>query len=159
VHFEDGRTCALVLVGRVPADGEVAATIDRLGLGDRVVVTGYVPDADVAALIGNAVVFAFPSRYEGFGLPVLEAQLLGVPVVASNAASIPEVAGDGALLFDPRSVAEIVSALATTLGEADVRADLVRRGRTNAARFSWERAARATREVYRESFVGSPGAA
>jgi len=158
-HLEDGRACALVLVGRVPADGKIAATIDRLGLGDRVVVTGYVADADIAVLIGNAVVFAFPSRYEGFGLPVLEAQLLGVPVVASNAASIPEVAGDGALLFDPRSAAEIASALATTLGEADVRDDLVRRGRMNAARFSWERAAQATREVYRESFLGSPGAA
>ncbi|MEJ7720794.1 MAG: glycosyltransferase [Ilumatobacteraceae bacterium] len=106
------------------------------------VVTGYVADADIAVLIGNAVVFAFPSRYEGFGLPVLEAQLLGVPVVASSAASIPEVAGDGALLFDPRSAG----------GDRKCAGDNARRGR----RARRPRAARAHER--RQVLVGASGA-
>ena len=104
--LDDDLDWRLVLVGHVPDDGEVAAAIARHGIGDRVVTTGWVADADVPALVRNAAVFAFPSIYEGFGMPALDAQAAGVPLACSNAAALPEVAGDGALYFDPMSTEE-----------------------------------------------------
>lgn len=136
----------LVLIGHLDAD--VRAQTDRSGTAQRVVTTGYVPDADVLPLIGGAAVFAFPSVYEGFGLPVLDAQTMGVPVVCSGVASLPEVAGDGAVFFDPHSVDAITNALDRVLDDAGLRQRLVENGRNNAARFSWSRAAAETLRTY-----------
>ena len=108
---------------------------------------GFVPGGELPALYRSAALFAFPSHYEGFGLPILEAMASGVPVACSNLSSMPEVAGDAALLFDPSSVEEIEEALAIGLLDEERRDDLIRRGLERASRFSWESTARRTLEV------------
>jgi alpha-1,3-rhamnosyl/mannosyltransferase len=110
--------------------------------GDRVRLLGFVDEADLPALYRNAALFAFPSLYEGFGLPVLEAMACGVPVVCSNGSSLPEVAGDAALLVDPLDADGLAEAMARVLEDADLRREMVARGEEQAARFTWERAAR-----------------
>jgi glycosyltransferase involved in cell wall biosynthesis len=115
----------------------------------RVVLTGRVDDAALDALYRGADAFCYPSLYEGFGLPVLEAMARGVPVICSNATSLPEVAGDAAILVDPRSVDGLVAAIAGLLRDEAERRRLSSAGRTRAAGFSWERTARETAEAYR----------
>jgi glycosyltransferase involved in cell wall biosynthesis len=110
--------------------------------GDRVRILGFVDDADLPALYRSAALFAFPSLYEGFGLPVLEAMACGVPVVCSNASSLPEVAGDAALLVDPFDVDGIADLMARALRDRELAMDLVERGLAQASRFTWERSAR-----------------
>jgi glycosyltransferase involved in cell wall biosynthesis len=109
---------------------------------------GHVPREDLAALYSLARVCAYPSLYEGFGLPVAEAMACGCPVVTSNVSSLPEVAGDAAVLVDPASVDAIAAGIARLWTDDAGRADLVRRGRERARRFTWERAARETAAVY-----------
>ena len=138
---------SLVLVGHLPEKPTFRAELEQAG-SDRVTFTGYLPEPEVQALIANASLFAFPSLYEGFGMPILDAQHAGVPIACSNAAALPEVAGDGAYLFDPYSVEAIADALKACLLDTDLRADLVRKGYANAARFSWDKAARETLSVY-----------
>jgi glycosyltransferase involved in cell wall biosynthesis len=99
----------------------------------------------------NALIFAFPSVYEGFGLPVIDAQARGVPVACSAVAAVPEVAGDGALYFDPHSIPEMAGALRRCFDEPALRRDLIERGYENVRRFSWERAAEQTLGVYRDA--------
>ncbi|NIN63988.1 MAG: glycosyltransferase [Anaerolineae bacterium] len=122
--------------------------LSELGLGDEVVLPGFVPDRDLPALYGAADLFVFPSFYEGFGLPVLEAMACGVPVVTSNTSSLPEVAGDAAVLIDPSSVDELVTAMRAVLENHELRAELRAKGLKQAARFSWEKAAKETLAVY-----------
>jgi glycosyltransferase involved in cell wall biosynthesis len=109
---------------------------------------GWTSDEELEGLYGLCVAFAFPSLYEGFGLPVLEAMMRGVPVACSDRSSLPEVAGDAALLFDPEDAGSIASVLERLLGDADLRASLALKGRSQAARFSWATAARLTAESY-----------
>ena len=109
---------------------------------NRVRVLGFVEDRDLPALYRGASLFAFPSLYEGFGLPVLEAMACGVPVVCSDVSSLPEVAGDAPLLVDPLATDDLAEAMARALEEADLRQGMIARGLAQAARFSWERAAR-----------------
>jgi glycosyltransferase involved in cell wall biosynthesis len=116
--------------------------------GGRVRVLGFVDDADLPALFRNAVLFAFPSLYEGFGLPVLEAMACGVPVVCSNASSLPEVAGDAALMVDPLDTDGLAEAMVRTLEDADLRREMIDRGLTQTARFTWEGAARQLLDVF-----------
>ena len=99
----------------------------------------YVPLALLVTLIRGARAVLFPSLYEGFGLPVLEAMVLGTPVVTSRESSIPEVAGDAALLVDPYSTDEIAAAIRTIVDDADLRAELARRGLVQAKKFSVDR--------------------
>jgi FkbM family methyltransferase len=108
----------------------------------------WVSDADMEGLYQAATLLAFPSLAEGFGLPVLEAMRRGLPVACSNATSLPEIAGDAALLFDPRDRGAMRDAVARLLDDAALRDDLARRGREQAARFSWEAAGAATGRVY-----------
>ena len=115
----------------------------------RVVLTGYVSDDEKRALLAGATVLAYPSRYEGFGFPVLEGFSAGVPVLTSSVASLPEVAGDSALLVDPNDVDAIADGLARLFGDAGLRERLVGAGRERLATFSWPRAAGATAEVLR----------
>jgi glycosyltransferase involved in cell wall biosynthesis len=107
----------------------------------RVRFLGFVDDADLPALYRGAKLFAFPSFYEGFGLPVLEAMACGVPVVCSNTSSLPEVAGDAALLVDPNDEDALAAAIQRALEDEDLRQKMVARGLAQAARFTWERAA------------------
>ncbi len=120
------------------------------GLEGEVVFPGFVPDDDLPALYGGADLFLFPSLYEGFGLPPLEAMACGAPVVCSDVSSLPEVVGDAALLVPPLEVRAWAEALRRLLGDADLRADLQARGLARAREFSWARAARATVEVYQQ---------
>jgi glycosyltransferase involved in cell wall biosynthesis len=110
--------------------------------GDRVRILGFVDEADLPALYRNAALFAFPSLYEGFGLPVLEAMACGTPVVCSNVSSLPEVAGDAALLVDPLDTGSIAEAMACVLQDVGLQRDMIARGRSQAAQFTWKKAAR-----------------
>lgn len=125
----------------------------ELGLEEEVIFPGFVPDEDLPAIYSAAELLAFPSLYEGFGLPVLEAMACGTPVVCSNTSSLPEVAGDAALLIPPQDVRAWVEALERVVRDASLRAALRRRGLEQAARFTWERAARRTLEIYREAYA------
>lgn len=127
---------------------ETFATATRLGLGDDVIFTGYVEDADLPALYNAATALAMPSRYEGFGLPVVEAMACGTPVVCSDASSLPEVAGDAALLVPPGDVRGWAEALSRIVADVGLRAALREKGLKQAARFSWDRAAQQTSRVY-----------
>jgi glycosyltransferase involved in cell wall biosynthesis len=124
-----------------------------LGLEDEVIFTGFVPEADLPALYSAAELFVFPSLYEGFGLPVLEAMACGTAVVASNASSVPEVSGDAALLVDPTSVVDLTRAIETVLENSVLREELKRKGPKQASKFSWDKAAQQTLEVYRSVLV------
>ena len=124
-----------------------------LGLEGEVVLTGYVPDEDVPALLNAAEVFAFPSEFEGFGLPPLEAMACGVPVVCSNAASLPEVVGDAGLQLPPREVHAWVAALDGVLSDSRLRSELRARGLARAGRFTWDLAAKRTLEVYHSAMA------
>jgi glycosyltransferase involved in cell wall biosynthesis len=142
---------SLVLVGDPGfAHASVLAQIDELGLAGAVVLPGYTDDADMPAIYGAADLLAFPSLYEGFGLPVLEAMSAGCPVLTSNVSSLPEIAGDAALLVDPTSVEEIDAGIERALTDAALRAGLVERGLRQAAKFSWARAAAEHLRLYRE---------
>jgi glycosyltransferase involved in cell wall biosynthesis len=141
------RRPSLVLPGYpTPHEAELRARAAHLGL--QVAFPAWVPDADLEGLYALAAAFVFPSLAEGFGLPVLEAMARGVPVACSDRSSLPEVAGDAALLFDPTDPAAITRAIERLLGDAELAAELARRGRLRAARFTWERAARETLAVY-----------
>jgi glycosyltransferase involved in cell wall biosynthesis len=130
---------------------DLFAQAARLGLTDRIIFPGYVAAADLPALLSGALAFVFPSLYEGFGIPVLEAGACGVPVITSNTSSLPEVAGDAALLVDPHDVDAIADAMYRLVTDADLRAELTRRGQENIKRFSWEKCARETLAVLVEA--------
>jgi glycosyltransferase involved in cell wall biosynthesis len=129
----------------------------RAAAARRIRFLGHVPDEVVPALMRGCDLFVFPSLYEGFGLPPLEAMACGAPVVTSAVSSIPEVVGDAALKVDPGKTAEIASAMDRVLNDAALRADLKARGIERARQFSWRRTAEETRSVY-ESVLGTPQA-
>jgi glycosyltransferase involved in cell wall biosynthesis len=126
---------------------EIFRQVEDLGLEKEVVFTGYVPEGDLPALLSGARLFVFPSLYEGFGLPVLEAMACGTPVVCSDASSLPEVAGDAAVLVDPLDVEGLAAAMERVLDDKELRANLIDRGFEQARKFSWERCARETLDV------------
>ena len=130
----------LVLVG--PRGWEFDEILERAGaLDERVKLLGHVPDDDLAALYALCDVFCYPSLYEGFGLPLLEAMSAGAPSITSNLSSLPEVGGDAVAYVDPTSVDEILAALVHLLDSPEEREALSVRARQNAAAFSWERTA------------------
>jgi glycosyltransferase involved in cell wall biosynthesis len=126
---------------------EILVQVRKLGLEDRVVLTGYVPDDDLPALLSGALAFVYPSLYEGFGFPVLEAMACDTPVVCSDVSSLPEVAGDAALLVDPLDVEGMAEALARVIADEGLRRDLAARGARQMQRFSWQRCAEDTLHV------------
>ncbi len=141
----------VLLGGSGAAAAEVSAEIDRLGLARRVVRPGRVPAADRDGLYRVATVLAFPSAYEGFGAPVLEAMALGCPVVAADATALPEVVGDAGMLVDPGSVDAWRDALARLLDDDQERRLLVAAGHRRAAAFTASESARALLDAYRLS--------
>jgi glycosyltransferase involved in cell wall biosynthesis len=130
---------------------------ESLSVADDVVFCGPLPDESLPALYRSASAVAYPSLYEGFGLPILEAMATGIPVVTSNRSSMAEVAGDAALLVDPESAEEIASALAQALTDDALRSRLSAQGLARAHEFTWERTARATVAVYEEVAGGGQG--
>jgi glycosyltransferase involved in cell wall biosynthesis len=117
-------------------------TIETLGLQDAVRMLGYVDEIDLAALYTGADVFAFPSLYEGFGFPVLEAMACGTPVVTSNTSSLPEAAGEAALLVSPSDTEALCEALYEAITDTGTRVRLTRLGFEQCRRFSWDDSAR-----------------
>ena len=123
---------------------------EALGLENVVRFLGPVPEADLPALYSGATLFVFPSLYEGFGLPVLEAMACGTPVVCSNTSSLPEIVGEAALTFDPLDVTEMAAKIEEALHDEALREEMRGKGLQQAAKFSWERTAQETLKVYRE---------
>ncbi len=144
----------LVLVGgRGWADDEIFAAIEKLGLHEHVIWAGYAPADDLPLWYNSADVFAFPSLYEGFGMPLLEAMACGTPVVTSTAACLPEVAGDAALIVPPDDADALADALQRALTDRAVRQTLRANGLARAAAFTWEDTARRTAAVYRQTLT------
>ena len=138
----------LVLVGPEKSGGQdVRAAIQRLGIGDRVELVGHVERDELAALYRGAACLVFPSRYEGFGLPIVEAMASGTPVVAARAGAVPEVAGDAAVLVEPGDPVALAGGIERALAD---RERLVAAGLERAKRYSWVETARQTLDVYRE---------
>ena len=133
----------------------IFARLKELGVEDRVRFTGYIPDDDLPGLISAASALVMPSKYEGFGLPVLEAMACGTPVIASNASSLPEVGGDAVLYAPPDDVRTWVEAIHRVLEDEALRVSLREKGLRQAAKFRWDIAARQTAEVYSEVGVVS----
>jgi glycosyltransferase involved in cell wall biosynthesis len=145
----------LVIIGdtlsQFPA---VRQTVIRSRVEHMVRFLGFVPFETLRCFYQSAAAFVFPSRYEGFGLPPLEAMACGAPVVTSNVSSLPEVVGDAAVLVNPENVFDIVRGIRDVLLDEPLRAELIRRGREQASRFSWSRTARQVLEIYREAARG-----
>lgn len=133
--------------------GDVKREIGKSEFRERIRVLSYVEQKYLPALYGCASVFVFPSIYEGFGLPPLEAMACGTPVAVSNVSSLPEVVGDAALLFDPHDPDSIVSALAKILSDRKKAEGLSELGIERAKIFSWDKTAEITLDVYRKNFV------
>lgn len=148
---EVARDCQLAIVGGSGRDyGHVVAEISRHGLEDAVHITGHVTEERLEQLYRHALIFAFPSLNEGFGLPPLEAMARGVPVVAAAAGSLPEVLGDAALYCDPFDPEDIAGALSKIASDKLLRVRLSEAGSRRVEQFTWEKTALATLEIYRE---------
>jgi glycosyltransferase involved in cell wall biosynthesis len=132
----------------------VRGAIAELGLRDRVHMLGFVPDELLPSLYGGADALIFPSLFEGFGLPIIEAQAVGVPVAAAGVSSIPEVAGDAALLFDPHDTQDMAAAVRSVATDGAVREDLRAKGLENVQRFTWHESARRSLAILEELSCG-----
>jgi glycosyltransferase involved in cell wall biosynthesis len=139
----------LVLAGkRGWLDTEIFQTAERNALGNDILFTDYVPERDLAGLYSGALCFVYPSYFEGFGLPVVEAMQCGVPVIAGNRTSLPEVVGEAGLLFDPFDTQALVNALAQVIDDSECRAELRSKGIERAKSFDWKTTARLTLGAY-----------
>lgn len=141
----------LVLAGEDHLGIELAQVGRDAGIGDRLRVLGFVPDADLPALYHAAEIFVYPSDYEGFGIPVLEAMAAGTPAVTLDNSALGEVAGDAAVLLPSGGVDELAGALARLGADPGLRAEYAARGRERSARFTWAETARRTLESLREA--------
>lgn len=152
---EAGDPVQLVLAGRrTPLTQGIDETIAELDLKPHVIEIGYVPDEDLPHLYSAAHCFVFPTLWEGFGIPVIEAMACGTPVITSNLSSLPEVSGDAALLVDPYQVDDIAGAMLRLWREPALASSMRERGLVNARRFSWDETARQTMAIYHEAAQG-----
>ena len=146
------RDLHLVVIGDVISEHpEVRQTVIKSRVEHMVRFLGFVPLETLRCFYEAAAAFVFPSQHEGFGLPPLEAMACGAPVVVSNVSSLPEVVGDAAVLVNPENVFDIARGIGDVLLDERLRADLIRRGREQARRFSWDRTARQVLDIYREA--------
>jgi glycosyltransferase involved in cell wall biosynthesis len=145
----DGVDARVVRTGQ-SLGGDDRALVERLGISSSIVELGAVSDADIPALYNAVDLLLFPSLYEGFGWPPLEAMASGTPVVSSRAGSLDEIVGDAALTADPDDIEALVKHAAAALTDRETRASLIDRGLRHAARFRWERTAWQMLEVYRD---------
>ena len=148
----------LVKVGESGRSGEFRQNtlkkLDSLGITQDVIFTNHIPELDLAHYYSSAQLLAYPPLYEGFGLPPLEAMTCGCPVVTSNTSSLPEVVGEAGIMVNPYDTDSLVKAMRQVLTNDELRADMVRKGLERAKKFSWEKAARQTQEVYNEVASG-----
>ena len=141
----------LVLVGKCAwLYDETLRTLDELGVRDSVILTGYVPESDLPALYSSALCFVYPSYFEGFGLPPLEAMKCGAPVIVGNRTSLPEVVGDAGLTVDPFDIDAIAGAIRKLMNDSTLRATLSQKGQERASAFTWRDTARQTLRIYQE---------
>ena len=141
----------LVLVGkRAWLYDETTRVLAESGLKESVILTGYVPESDLPALYSGALCFVYPSYFEGFGLPPLEAMKCGAPVIVGNKTSLPEVVGDAALTVDPYDVSSIAGAIERLVNDSDLRRELSVKGRSRAETFDWRETARRTLQIYEQ---------
>jgi len=151
VKRDPSITQSLVIAGKKGwLYDSIFEVVKALHLEDEVIFTGFVDDEDLPALYSQADLFVYPSLYEGFGLPPLEAIVCGTPVLTSNCSSLPEVVGDAGLLVDPKNVDEIAKGILQVLKNRELREELREKGLERAKHFSPQRAIEATIEVYRE---------
>ena len=151
-----GSRAQLVIAGPLKEGEAILRRLaEELGISESVVFTGFVPEADLAALYSAARVYACPSLYEGFGFTVLEAMACGTPVVCSPATSLPEAAGNGALYADPGNAVDFAQALQRAFHDGPMRQELIEKGRKNAESFTWDKAAAQTLAVY-QSAIEAP---
>lgn len=142
----------LCLVGSLLESEEVKHIID-LGLHERVICLGYLPDQHLAKLYRCSLAFVYPSLYEGFGIPLLEAMACGTPVIASEVSSLPEVVGEAGLLFDPTSIDDLIDRIKFLIDNSTARDQLIVKGFEQAKQFSWEKTTKQTVDIYEQ--VGS----
>lgn len=155
-RMDPGSRPVLVVSGYpTPHEAELRARAIALGLSADFVLAGQLPPPDLEGLYALSSVVAVPSRYEGFGLPVLEAMVRGVPVVASTSSSLPEVAGEAALLADPGSAEEMAAAMTSVLEDPELAGRLIRAGAERVRAFSWERTAALTVDSYERALGAS----
>ena len=142
----------LVLVGKCAwLYDETLRTIKELEVSDSVILTGYVPEADLPALYSGATCFVYPSYFEGFGLPPLEAMQCGAPVIVGNKTSLPEVVGEAALLVDPFDIDALAAAIGSVVNDSQLRTELANKGLQRAKLFNWRTTARQTLAVYQQA--------
>jgi glycosyltransferase involved in cell wall biosynthesis len=149
----------LIIGDEISSFPALRRAVHRHKLHKHVRFLGYLPDETLAILYRLASVFVFPSLYEGFGLPPLEAMAIGTPVVTSNASSLPEIAGDAAILVDPYSIDAIEDGMRRVLTDPLLAADLRRKGLLRAQQFSWQGSVAKTLEIYRAIADGRQSAA
>lgn len=153
-RVNDAIQASLIIVGASAWQGsEIQRIAQDSPYKNDIIFAGYLDDATVSALYRTCSIFIYPSLYEGFGLPVIEAMYCGAPVITSNCSSLPEVAGDAAYFIDPYSVDEIGVALQNIFNNADLRQALITRGRIQAQKFSWHYTAAATLDVYQQALA------
>ena len=150
-EYSTDKLPKLVLAGKCAwLFDETLRALEQTGLKDTVLLTGYVPEADLPALYSGALCFVYPSYFEGFGLPPLEAMKCGAPVIVGNRTSLPEVVGDAALTVDPFDIEAIAAAMRRLMHDSQLRQELSSKGQQRARMFDWRETARRTLEVYRE---------
>jgi glycosyltransferase involved in cell wall biosynthesis len=148
----------LVLAGkRAWLDNETFRAGERNALGRDILFTGYVPEHDLVGLYSGAICFVYPSYFEGFGLPVVEAMQCGVPVIAGNRTSLPEIVGEAGLLFDPFDTEALVKALTQVMDDSAYRATLRTKGLERAKDFNWKTTAQLTLNAYQRAAKGKRG--
>jgi glycosyltransferase involved in cell wall biosynthesis len=153
---DDGTEHYLVLAGRYGwMFDEVLQQIEKLSLTDKVILTGYVDQIDLPMVYNLSDLFVYPTLYEGFGLPALEAMACGIPVITTKVSSLPEIVGEAGILVPPNDAEELFRGMKTVLQDEELRLNLARQGTEQAAKFTWERTARSTLEVYQRAIKTS----
>jgi len=146
-----GLNHKLIIVGNKKWEySKLIRIVAESGLHNDVIFTGYLPDEDLPALYNGADLFVYPSLYEGFGLPPLEAMACGTPVITSNTSSLPEVVGNAGIKVDPQDVDQLSDAIYHVLTDENLRLSLIEKGLERSKQFSWERTATETWKVYDE---------
>ena len=150
VIAKDDKTIGLVIAGKMGwMMDKLSGVVERLGLASRVIFTGFILEEEKPVLLSLCTIFVYPSLYEGFGLPVLEALACGAPTITSNTSSLPEVAGAAAILIDPTDTAAMTAAMQRLLDDETLREEVRARGLEQASKFTWGKTASLTANVYR----------
>ena len=141
----------LVIVGKTTlGSDEILETVKEMQLQNEVLFPGYVPDEDLPAMYNAAALFVFPSLFEGFGFPPLEAMACGTPVISSNTTSLPEIVGDAGIMVSPNDITELTRAMYEVLTNNDLRRSLIDKGLNRVKMFSWENTVSETLKVYQD---------